>query len=361
MRDDKTDNSIDLISESFLCEKIEKIRLTSKGYRKHPLSLFKQHTNEVIQKVLSRLEDAKSSDEASLKRQYYLFSWFCLWQLNNQFEAFKLVEASVNDSRWKTINFVILNLLRRLEISTRPLPFFGSSFYCTGSFMYRRYRAELSPFYQVSLDLNDSVLFWPLVAHEIAHLKLSEASYTHELEVELFRNGLLDEKYRERLRECVCDALATRIYGPAYIASFITKFWQVFDRRPDESYPRPHFRFLIMLKSLENEDLDYTLDLLNEYFRLNDADAEEEDLFFLSHKIIDLSKEMLPEPIAINDDQIVNLANNFKKIPGASLDYLFNASWFAILHGLKRYDEVSEITSETLERWASRSNSSAKF
>jgi len=174
MRVNQADYTIIPISEKALLEKIDKIARDCSRLNQYPMSLFKKHVEEIKREVETRLLDSTSATDPILRRQYYLFSWLSVWLLSDQVEKFALVEASTSSPMWSHLNIVIDDLVTRLGLSSKPLPFFGSSFYCTGSFAYTERGIPVSPFYQVSTESHESSLFWPLLAHEIAHLKLNE-------------------------------------------------------------------------------------------------------------------------------------------------------------------------------------------
>jgi hypothetical protein len=345
------------ISEKALLEKIDKIARDCSKLDQFPMSLFKNHVEEIKREVVTRLMDLASTTDPVLKKQYFLFSWLSVWLLSDQAEKFTLVQASTSNALWDDLNMVIDDLVNRLGLSSKPLPFFGSSFYCTGSFAYTERGIPVSPFYQVSTESYESILFWPLLAHEIAHLKLNETEEVNSLRRELTRRNLRDEKYRERLDESLCDIIATRLYGPSYITSFGTKFWQVLDSYHDESYPSNQFRLFTMFKVTEEMNLGPLLSSIRNTFQVDERLAKREEISFLIHEMIELGKRLVRSPADINDAKLLDFCNNPSTIDRGRLDYLFNTLWLMIYQGVKTFNATTDTARTILERWSKRSKS----
>jgi hypothetical protein len=360
MRVNQTDYSVIPISEKALLGKIDKIFGDCSELNQYPLTLFKSHVDEIRRQVSTRLSDSASAVDPILKQQYYLFSWLSVWLLSDQIEKFTLVRSSIGNSLWGHLNTVIDDLARRLKLGSKPLPFFGSSFYCTGSFVYTEYGIQVSPFYQVSTESHESILFWPLLAHELAHLKLNESNVLDDLGKQLTRKNLKGEKYRERLEETVCDIIGAISYGPAYIASFGTKFWQLMDQYQEEDYPSNQFRLLTMFKALDEQNQGPSIDVFKSTFKVNDRVAKKEEISFLTDEMIELGKSLVESPADIDDAKIIDFCNKPNTIFEGRLDYLFNTLWLMIYQGAKTYNDASIMATSLLERWTKRSHSTTK-
>jgi hypothetical protein len=360
MRINQADYPVIPISEKALLEKIDKIAKACSRINQYPLTLFKEHMEEIKREVETRLSDSASSTDPILRKQYYLFSWLSVWLLSDQLEKFTLVEASIGDPMWGHLNIVIDDLIERLGLSSKPLPFFGSSFYCTGSFAYTERGIPVSPFYQVSTESRESTLFWPLLAHEIAHLKLHETDEARNLRRELSRRNLRSEKYRERLDEALCDIIATLLYGPAYIVAFGTKFWQILDEYHDESYPSNQFRLFIMFKTMEDKDVEPLFYSIKNNFQVNERLARREEISFLTDEMIELGQNMVRNPAQIDVGKIIDFCRNPNKIDKGRLDYLFNTLWLMVYQGTKTFSAATDMAQSFLERWTKRSQPSTK-
>ena len=340
------------IGEKALREKIDKIAHDCSRLHQYPMRLFKEHVEEVRKEVIGRLLDSEATTDPILKIQYYLFSWLAVYLLNDQVEKFALVKTSANNSMWKQLNTVIDDLVNRLGLSSRPLPFFGGSFYCTGSFTYTERGIQLSPFYQVSAESHESILFWPLLAHEIAHLRLNETDMVNDLRSELTRQNLRNEKYRRRLDEALCDIMATLLYGPAYIASFGTKFWQILDELSDESYPSNQFRLFAMFTTMERNDVGQSIcSILRDNFQISERQAKKEKISFMMDEMIELGDKLVRHPTDVDEAKIADFCVNPNSIDKGRLDYLFNTLWLMTYQGTQTFDAVTDMANGLLERW----------
>lgn len=339
------------ISEKILLQKIDEIAQDCTRLNKYPMSLFKNHVTEIKREVTTRLTDSTSVTDPVLRKQYYLFSWLSVWLLSDQMEKFTLVEASTDNPLWKHLNLVIDDLANRLGLSSKPLPFFGSSFYCTGSFAYTERGIPASPFYQVSTESHESILFWPLLAHEIAHLKLKETEDASNLRRELTKRRLNKEKFSERLDEAVCDVVAAFLCGPAYIASFGTKFWQILDEYRDESYPSSPFRLHVMFKAMENKEAGPLIKSIKSKFGVDEKLAKKEEISFLAEEIVELGRSLVRKPAEVDDAKIIEFSENLNMIEKGRLDYLFNTSWFTVYQGTQTFDIATSAAKSLLERW----------
>jgi hypothetical protein len=347
-----------------LTDKIDKIAESCTRPDRYPMSLYKCHVDEIRDDVLARLSDSASTTDPILKEQYYLFSWLAVYLLNDQVEKFALVGVSERDSSWNHLNLVIDDLVNRLRLSSRPLPFLGASFYCTGSFVYAQQGipVPVSPFYQVSAESHDSTLFWPLLAHEIAHLKLSESSEMAEIRRELTRQNLRDEKYSERLDEALCDVIATLLYGPAYAASFGTKFWQLPDERTDDGYPSNQYRLFVMMKVLEEKHTGSSIcPILENTYQINEKEARRERISILTDEMLALGDVLVRNPTDISDSKIASFSTDISSINYGRLDYMFNTFWSMIYEGTMTFDAASNAANCLLERWAKGSKSSTQI
>ena len=350
MRIDETNNA--LISAAIEClrGKIEKAR----SFR-YSSSSFANHVEEVIQHTYSKLEDAEASQDIDLRKELCILSWLYIDLLDNQIETFRLAERSMGDDRLPILKYVVFDANKRLNISSKPIPFFGDSFYCTGSFLYRRYQLELTPLYQIAVNVTDPVIFWVLVAHEVGHCKLSEMGIPENLKRRLIEHGFGSEKYIRRLNEILSDSLAVRIYGPAYFASFVNRFLLISDLLTVDYYPRFHFRLLLMSKIL----LNFWHFDTNRFVVIDERDAEREEIAFLTDDIIDVCTGVVPS--VTNFEQSIKYVDDLSRIPKGRVDILYNAAWLSFLQGKKNLERISEDVFRVLKRWSANSEPSTEL
>jgi len=352
MRIDEPEDTLTPAVVEYLRGKIERVKSFE-----YSLSSFANHVEEVVQNVISRLDDADASQDPELKKEFYILSLFYIEQLDGQIETFRLAERSMKDDRWIVLKYVAFDAANRLNLCSKPVPFFGDSFKCTGSFIYKKYYGlELAPLYQVATNISDPVVFWVLIGHEIGHCKLSEKDVPENLKRKLVENNLGDEKYMARLHEILSDILATRIYGLAFFASFVTELRLVSDLLDAEYYPRFHFRLLLMSKVLEN--MGYG-DIISRIVNIDERDAEREEIAFLTDDIIDVCAGVVPS--VTNFEQSIKYVDDLSRIPKGRVDILYNAAWLSFLQGKKNLERISEDVFRVLKGWSANSEPSTEL
>lgn len=346
-----------LVTRNTLYKKIENFNeFISKLPKTELNSLFVQHARDILDKAVSRINDSDVARAPFLRDGHHRSSWLYLERLNEQLETFKLFQSSIRNQRWKLLNYLISHATKAMELKSKPLCLFGSNYFSTGSFIYRRWGLQVSqPFYQVSVDMNDPMMYWILVAHELGHCKISEVGLS-QLENKLRENKLTDETYSARIKEVISDGLATCIYGFAYPASFKARLsWAAGSE--SEYYPRFNFRLMTMLELLQNLGFD-----IPKYYRVfikpDERDAKKEEICFLVKDLINFCKNTVPKPFFMELDDIENFSYDIAKIDELSdsaIALVYNVAWLCLLQNKGDFSELTENVSTALKRLAARS------
>lgn len=206
---------------------------------------------------------------------------------------------------WRALRNLVKHFSEQLRLKTLPMPLLGDEYFCTGSFTYfKDLQIRLKKeFYFVSVDFLDSPIFWPLIAHEIAHCSLNETEYLRKVlvsseAVEVKRRTIIPVE--QRVEEVLCDIVATRLLGPAYVWAYITRLWLIFPLGVHEKYPSHPFRLECMCEVLDRMELD---DVSADFRKLRDQrfaiSWQEEEISPLRYVLIEVSENF---PCAINRD-----------------------------------------------------------
>jgi len=202
--------------------------------------------------LLGLLKRADAARSETVKEAYLFLVEMCLRYYSAQYQLFQLSKSSMAKIHaWNALRNLIRYLSNRLEMKTLPMPLLGDDYFATGSYTYFR---DLSirlrkDFYFIAVDSLDPPIFWPLIAHEIAHCWLNETRYLDRI---FASPDVLEVKRRtsipveRRLEEVLCDMVATRLLGPAYVWAYITRLWPVFPQGVHENYPSHPFRLECM-------------------------------------------------------------------------------------------------------------------
>lgn len=344
----EADETYFLNAKKCLENKIDNAKIKIESVSDSFLSAFVEHGKEIIQKAIERLSDATFTKNPTTRRVYYRDSWLYLDLLSQQIETLKLVEESQNDLRWKTLEYFTSETAKQLELNPIPFPLFGWSYYSTGSFIYSSYRLEVTkPLYQVSVDVNDSILFWPLVAHEMGHCKLSQIDITN-LERKIREYHLFDEGYVRRVKESLCDGIAARIFGPSYLLAFVTLNCAV--ASPADEHPNQDFRIKLILEVLRKSGWSIPQEFTN-IISINDKMFEKEEICPLFDDIVETSVKFASK----NIDNSSLKFDLFSNTSPTSSDVLFNAGWLEFIKNPEKIREISKKLHEHLERRASSS------
>jgi hypothetical protein len=260
-------------------------------------SSFLDHSYDVIEKIRTYLSRAHST-RLDVVRANSL--WLCdiafKWLLI-QHGRFKIARRQLNDERWVALNKFVATYASELKLESIPLPLLGDSYFSTGSFQYYRKLAMRleKEFYLISVDASDPPLFWPLMIHELSHCWLGSSDViasiqeTHSNEINLTNQEMAES----RLEEALCDALATRLIGPAYPLSYINKLWAQFPREVSPWYPTNEFRLecmAIMLSELRLHNLANDIrDIANGKFA---GKWDDEEIACSINDLINVAREM---------------------------------------------------------------------
>jgi hypothetical protein len=306
-----------------------------------------RHGREVLSLVAKFLEDADSSADAEVALTYYYLGWLHLEILSHQIQTYHVSIGTREQARHPMAKLLLRGFSERAGLSSLPVLVLGDSYYSTGSFAYQGPTGKrIDPFYQVSADLTDSVLFLPALSHEVFHCRLSESGFPVLREV-LVERGLREDEDAQRLEEALCDALATRIAGPAFVYAFVAKYWQ---NPADEegNHPRDSFRHSVMYAQLRTLFEEPILHRLTGYWQVDDRDAQREPLWVVSLEIAKFASDLIPEGPSIEflNDEDLESAEHHDPIR------LINAAWVGVLEKRWSFDEADSSVSKVLERWS---------
>lgn len=312
------------------------------------------HGKEVLAAARGFLADADSAADLQVALSYYTLAWFDFEALNHQIETFQVGAAGRSQPRYVPTEFVLRAYSKRAGLAVPPILSLGGSYYSTGSFGYQaRERRRLRPFYQISSDCSDSLLLLPALAHEVFHCGLNETGFA-ELRSVLVERGLQEEQHAERLEEALCDALATRIAGPAFMFAFMSKYWQL---PPEvvEMHPRDSFRVRVMYDQIHRACDGPTADRLTAHWKIEQEDSDIEPLSILADDISDFAAKRIRSPFSADflTDDIRVQPDHRDPIR------LLNVAWLNILEGRWPFAEADGWASDLLERWSRPGDSSA--
>jgi len=218
---------------------------------------FKEHTEDVVRRVIWYLDMYDKTRRPVLKDLCLFLANGCLNLFLFQYHLFKSAERDSSSDMWSALKHFAYYLSDKLELVKKPLPVLGATYYSSGSPSYREYGLILRPYYVIVADSLDSPLFWPLIAHELAHCKLSETEHIKRLlEIATRLNLNLTREIERRIEEALCDLIATRLMGPAFVYAYCLKLYPTFygDSVPEE-YPLDQFRLECMCSVLDSAGL----------------------------------------------------------------------------------------------------------
>lgn len=222
---------------------------------------------------------------------------------STQYQFFQLANVSLKEETLGALQCLIRHISAHLKLSIQPIPILGDEYYSTGSFSYFRdlaFRLK-KEYYFVAVDFLDTSLFWPLIAHEVAHCWLNETKYLKEICASgeaLNIKAKTKVPVEERVEETLCDLVATRLFGPAYTHAYNVKLWLRFPKAVHEDYPQHSFRLECMIAVLERLELDDVAgklkELRNERF---DIGWQQEEISPLKEQLLEVS-ENIPTTIS---------------------------------------------------------------
>jgi len=281
---------------------------------------------------LERIETSKSP---SVRRSYL---WLCdtaLQWLLLQYSLFRIAEASVSDRRWTALNHFVSFYTKKLSLGVAPLPLFGYSYFSSGSFSYYKrlsFRLE-KEYYVVSVDKSDPPLFWSLAVHEFFHCWLGMREDIDRIcSSQSIGTGRIDRTITERrVEEALCDALATRIIGPAYPHSYLHKLWAQFPVSVDVTYPTHRFRIECMAKVLDGLKLFESAKNVRDIGDAKFSDSwQDEEISWAMNEIVAVASKL---PRFVKEDVESEAKKEIKSLdvsPPKDLPTLLLACWMFI-------------------------------
>jgi hypothetical protein len=238
-----------------------------------------------------------------VKEGYLFLADMGLSYYSAQYQFFQLAKASWKEETWSALQCLIRYISTNLKLSIPPIPILGDDYYATGSFSYFRdlaFRLKRE-YYFVAVDFLDISLFWPLIAHEVAHCWLNETRYLKQISASseaLSIKAKTKVPVEERVEETLCDLVATRLFGPAYPQAYNVKLWLRFPKEVHEDYPQHSFRLECMIAVLERLELN---EVAEEFKKLRDEKFDvgwqQEEISPLKEQLLEVSKNI---PTTIN-------------------------------------------------------------
>ena len=333
---------------------------------------FSEHSEEVASFASSRLKRYEVSQRDNL-RDTFLFQAFTGLRLYSVHHfLIQSAERDINNPKWISLQNFVFHLSDQIELTKRPVSILGDDYFATGSPMYREYGIQIEkPFYIVVADRFDYPLFWTLSAHELAHCRLSETEHLRKLykianEMNLFRRLRMDY-CQKRIEQAMCDIIATRLLGPAFVYAYFLRLYPDFLENNAEEEPSHQFRIECMTETLECAELhqiaNWIREKRDEKFRKS---WEDEEISSLKEVLLKLSDGF---PLSI-DKRRYEHYSSIVSVPKP--DYyllkdpisLSMACWFKVAETgigktLNSFEKLSSVFITELKRASSSANSSA--
>lgn len=329
----------------YLLEKIRYYRSVARDFPR-PIS---DHVMEVVERSNECLVDAKEATDLEVQRTYRCKCCNYLLALGGQIETYSAVEKSQEDYRWRLLNLVVSDVSRYFELNARPLVFLGGTYEVTGSNIYGKgYKVpKPSPFYQIGADISDPFALCSLVVHEVAHCKISEIG---GIEV---GDDLKRRVDAAEIEQCMCDALAVQMYGPAFVLPFV-----IYNEDQIGVDRWVNFRSRLMLDMLEDFKLQNVTEAIHRFIGENRYNQIKKARFVQPQAIINFARKYVRTNDDLTDENLIDWVNRIYKTPVGRTDILFNAAWSKFLFDSKMsLNEISEIVVGVLEGWTNATNS----
>jgi hypothetical protein len=236
---------------------------------------------------------------------------------------------SASDSRWKALKSFIDIYSTETGLQVHPLPFFGDTYYASGTFSYYKglaLRLE-KEYYVLSVDGTDPPVFWPLALHEISHCWLGNRDDVDQICSRHMPDlrEIDSTTAAARVEEALCDALATRLIGPAYSIAFVHRLWTNFRRDVEFGYPSYEYRLECMARVLI--DLGYR-EASSEIGELVDTrferDWRDDDVSWSIEGILSITRTMplsrTVDSLSASDDPASLFHNAWTEIENADVE-----------------------------------------
>jgi hypothetical protein len=296
------DETLDLISPNILRQKARQLLDdVQKADWPSIFQPFKEHTEDVAKQVLLHLDRYDKTQQPVLKDLYLFLANICLNLFLFQHYLFKTAKRDATSNIWEALQHFTYYLSDKLQLRKKPLPVLGARYSSTGSPMYREYGLMLRPYYAIVADSLDNPIFWTLIAHELAHCKLSETDHVKRLLEAATRLDLdITHEMERKIEEALCDIIAARLLGPAFVYAYCTKLYPTFyGNGVPKQYPLDQFRLECMCSLLESagftETANHIRTMRDIKFTRNWTDEEisslKEDLIKLSADFATISTD----------------------------------------------------------------------
>ncbi len=265
---------------------------------------------------------------------------------------FRLALASASEENWRELSSFVSHYSHEFNLSTVPVVFFGAQYYSSGAFTYYKglsLRLQ-KDYFVISVDRSDPPIFWPLVLHELSHCSLGSRDDVDRIcgrhAGELRR--ITWEVAQRRLEESLCDALATRLIGPAYPHSYLNKLWARLSIPVELVYPSHEFRIECIASVLDGmklfEEAGEIRELRDERFSKSWTD---EEISFSLDDITDVASKIHTR---VTSD-VTRRARAFLKGPNKSIDLpsLLLACWMTMNESsAEEMDLMTDSASQTV-------------
>jgi len=289
-------DSLDRFSEHVLREKVQRSleRIRTMDIPNF-LELFRDHTEDLVNHLYVFLKRAEAAKSQILRENYLYQVDELLNYYSTQYHLFRLAKVQEEGETWNALHTLVRYLSDKLKFNVSPIPLLSDSYYSTGSFSYyKEFSLRLKKeYYFVAVDILDSPLLWPLIAHELAHCWLNQSEYLREIYAspEVIETKAKSKiPLEKRIEETLCDLVATRLFGPSYLQSYTLKLWLHFPVSIPEDYPQHSFRLECMFDTLVRLDLTEATENLKRLRERFCVSWQKEEISPLKEQILEISE-----------------------------------------------------------------------
>ncbi|RLJ04458.1 MAG: hypothetical protein DRP08_01690 [Candidatus Aenigmatarchaeota archaeon] len=294
------------------------------------------HVEEVIYYVDLYLEKANLARARILKAVFTFLSHKLLEVLLSHANYVELVEKQVGGQKWVALRSTLEFYKSQTKLRGDIIPVLADDYYSLGRFTYLKHFAELKlhPLYIISANKTDTPVFWPLLLHELAHCLLTETTHLSGAVAYIAEHSPLEErplKIERRVEELLCDIIATRLCGPAYLNAFIHSLWPCIRVRPSEDYPSNSLRLRCMMLTLQDCGISDYDELVNRIIRsISVFDRLDETDKLINSTMIRLVELTRDIPTLINEKTYRKIKETLTMIKGLNPSEIFNVSWILL-------------------------------
>jgi len=276
---------------------------------------------------------------------------------------------NLDSKEWPAFSKLISWLSGTLGLDHVPIPMLGGGYF-TSSLYLEQFQAEVPHYYLTSADAFDEPLYWPLMAHELAHCKFNETSHVKTALREARKRGvdrkLGAEACRRRLEQILCDVLATRLLGPGFALSFAQKLEPVFSFPLPIDEPSFQLRLECIASTLEDAELTDTAKTIRSIGQDQfESDWNDDPLASLKPTLTRLCDNL---PLLISKENYATSIKACSSLPSQGLPsdpvMWFQTAWLSIMNSgscnLDFITELSESILANLERLPCSGDASAQ-